>query len=143
MDLFISNKEHFTPQDNCWTVLLWCFYKQFFSFWQHTFTAEHPALSQWSNAKFNQICSNKTNKPFFLDGLRWENYWLRVSTLFSDLGYLFYFIPKGVKNQVNEGQTQFGYSPSPKQLMQQLKGILHPKQKILSSIIYPHVVPNP
>ncbi len=43
--------------------LLWCFYQLFgLSFWRHPFTAEHPLVSKWYNAKFPKIYSKeKTN----------------------------------------------------------------------------------
>ncbi len=70
MNLFLTNMQLFTAQNfNWWTGvvwitcgLLWCFYQLFgLSFWRHPFTAEDPVVSKWCNAKFLQICSDKSN----------------------------------------------------------------------------------
>ncbi len=90
MQLFTSNVV------NLWTGmvlficgLLWCFFQLFgLSFWRHPFTAEHPLVSKWCNAKFLQICSDN-KQIYFLNGLRistfsanfhfWVNYSFNVN----------------------------------------------------------------
>ncbi len=73
IDLILTNMQLFTSQDvNLWTGvvwivcgLLWCFYQLFgFSFWRHPFTAEHPLVSKWCNAKYLQICSSEETHFF-------------------------------------------------------------------------------
>ncbi len=39
------------------------------SFWRHPFTAEHPLVSKWCNAKFHQIWSNEEMNPNILNTL--------------------------------------------------------------------------
>ncbi len=53
-----------------WCGLLWCFYQLFgLSFWRHPFTAEHPLLRHWWNAKFLQIWW-RNKLIYILNGLR-------------------------------------------------------------------------
>ncbi len=53
------------------------------SFWRHPFTAEHPLVSKWCNAKLLHICSHEETCIYIFNGLRmskclyfkfWVNY---------------------------------------------------------------------
>ncbi len=50
---------------------LWCFYQLFgLSFWRHPFTAEHPLVSKWCNAKFHQFFSDEWTN-LFISWMAW------------------------------------------------------------------------
>jgi len=92
MDLFLTNMQLFTPQEvnrgtgEVWINrgLLWCFHQLFgLSFWRHPFTAGHPLVSKWCNAKLLHICSHEETFIYIFNGLRvskclyfkfWVNY---------------------------------------------------------------------
>ncbi len=87
MDLFLTNLQFFTSQDISWwtgvlwitCVLLWCFY-QLFGFWRHPFTAEHPLLSKWCNAKHRNLFWWR-NKLFYILRIEGEYIFSKCSFL--------------------------------------------------------------
>ncbi len=128
MHLLFTNMQLFISQYINWCTgvvwitcgLLWCFYQLFgLSFWRHPFTAEDPLVSKWCNATFLKIWTHKeTNSTSWMA-------WVCVNV---------------------QPIIIFGWTiPFTKEFEKKsnlLKGIVHPKMKVLSSFTQPKLVPN-
>ncbi len=69
-----TDQVQFTSENSSKQILLF-----FLSFWRHPFTAEHPLVSKWYNAKFLQICPDEeTNSS--TSWMAWE--WVNVQQIF-------------------------------------------------------------
>ncbi len=72
----------------CGLLMDYCdvFISCFCSFWRHPFTAEHPLVSKWCNAKYLQICSQEK----WICDLHWtvHVYWVFIASLHTSLMWI-------------------------------------------------------